>query len=104
MASDRLEILKTLVEQNPGNSFSRYGLAMEYRNRGDLESAVREFRALIGADPDYAYAYFHGGQTLERLGRLEEARAMYEPGLEAARRKGDGHALGEIQGARDLLG
>ena len=104
MASDRLEILKTLVEQNPGNSFSRYGLAMEYRNRGDLESAVREFRALIGADPDYAYAYFHGGQTLERLGRLEEARAMYDAGLEAARRKGDGHALGEIQGARDLLG
>jgi tetratricopeptide (TPR) repeat protein len=104
MASGRLEILKSMVQRNPRDSFSRYGLAMEYRNGGDLKGAVREFRALIAADPAYAYAYFHGGQTLERLGRLEEAAEMYRAGVEAAKAKGDEHARGEIQGALDLLG
>ena len=69
MASTRLEILKSMVEQNPTDSFARYGLAMEYRNTGDLEAAMGEFRALMASQPDYAPAYFHGGQTLERMGR-----------------------------------
>jgi len=70
MESTRLEILKGMVSQNPNDSFSRYGLAMEYRNGGDLEAAIREFRGLIEVNPNYGYAYFHGGQTLGRLGRL----------------------------------
>jgi Tfp pilus assembly protein PilF len=103
MTANRLELLKNLVAQNPRDSFSRYGLAMEYRNSGDLEAAMSEFRSLIAADPDYVAAYFHGGQTLERLGRQEEARDLYRNGLEAAGRKGDHHARGEIQAALDLL-
>jgi len=104
MASDRLEILKKMVAQNPGDSFSRYGLAMEYRNSGDLAAAKEEFSALMQLDPDYVPAYFHGGQTLERMSQLEEARAVYQQGIEAAQRKGDHHARGELQGALDLLG
>jgi hypothetical protein len=41
---------------------------------------------------------------LERLGRLEEAGAMYRAGIDSANRTGDGHARGELQGALDLLG
>jgi len=93
-----------MVAQDPKNSFSRYGLAMEYRNSGDLEAAMREFRELIAVNPDYGYAYFHGGQTLERLGRLEEAAEMYRSGIESASRTGDQHAKQELQGALDLLG
>ena len=74
MATNRLEILKSLLEQNPQDSFARYGLAMEYAKAGDLEQAVSEFRAVLAGNGDYSYAYFHGGQTLEKLGRVEEAR------------------------------
>jgi len=104
MARTRLEILKNMVAQKPGDSFLRYGLAMEYRNAGDLESAVREFDGLIAVDPDYGAAYFHAGQTLERLGRLEEARQMYLSGIEVTARQGNQHARSELQGALDLLG
>jgi tetratricopeptide (TPR) repeat protein len=104
MASTRLDILKSMVAQNPNDSFSRYGLAMEYRNSGDLEGAVREFRDLIAVNPDYAYAYFHCGQTLEKLGRLEDAADMYRAGIDSAMRTGDQHARGELQGALDLVG
>jgi Tfp pilus assembly protein PilF len=104
MASNRLQILKSMVEQNPADSFARYGLAMEYRNGGDLEAAMEEFRALMVHNPDYSPAYFHGGQTLERLGKLDEARAAYEKGVEVTTRSGDQHARSEMQGALDMLG
>lgn len=97
-------MLKEMVSQNPSDAFLRYGLAMEYRNGGDLEAAVREFREIIVANPDYSPAYFHGGQTLERLGRSDEARSLYETGVEVTTRKGDRHALSEMQAALDLLG
>ena len=103
MTTTRLDILKSMVAQNPGDSFSRYGLAMEYRNAGDLESAMLEFQELKRLNPDYSATYFHAGQTLERLGRTEEARAMYQEGIEITGRKGDLHARSELQGALDLL-
>jgi Tfp pilus assembly protein PilF len=104
MASTRLEILKSMVEQNPGDSFARYGLAMEYRNAGELAAALAEFRALLAAHPDYSAAYYHGGQTLERMGQPGEARELYRRGIEATTRKGDFHTRNEIQAALDLMG
>ena len=104
MPASRLTALKDMVAQNPRNSFLRYGLAMEYRNAGDLAAAAEEFRSLMVADPDDVAAYFHGGQTLEKLGREEEAREVYRNGLEAADRKGDHHARAEIAAALELMG
>jgi len=92
-----------MVEQNPADTFSRYGLAMELRNGGDLEGAIAQFQELRRINPDYSATYFHAGQTLERLGRLEEARAIYQEGIEVTTRKGDQHARSELQGALDML-
>jgi tetratricopeptide (TPR) repeat protein len=98
-----MEILKNMVEQNPRDSFARYGLAMEYANTGQMENAVTEFAALLEVNPDYAAAYFHGGQALEKLGRLEQARQIYEKGIEVTGRTGDHHTRSELQAALDLL-
>jgi len=101
---DRLDSLRMLIQQDPKNRLARYGLAMELANQGNLEAAVSEFRALIDTNPDYAYAYFHCGQMLEKLDRPDEARDSYRQGLEAAGRSGDDHARSELQGALDILG
>lgn len=101
--TNRMEVLKTMVQQNPRDTFARYGLAMEYVNNGQLENAVKEFRALLESNPDYAAAYFHGGQALEKLGRVEEARQTYQQGIQVTSRTGDQHTLSELQGALDLL-
>jgi tetratricopeptide (TPR) repeat protein len=103
MSTNRLEILKNLVAQNPADTFSRYGLAMEYRKAGDLEAAMREFESLLADNPDYVAAYFHAGQTLEKLRRLEQAGEIYRTGIEVARRTGDRHAASELEGALALL-
>jgi Flp pilus assembly protein TadD len=104
MPNERLEALKKLAEQDPTNTFVRYGLAHEYANDGDLEAAVREYRLLMETNPDYAVSYFHCGQALERLDRLEEARDAYEKGIEVTPRTGDDHTRSEIQAALDMVG
>jgi Tfp pilus assembly protein PilF len=103
VATNRVEILKQMVSQDPKNTFARYGLAMEYCNTGDFDQGLKEFEALLQADENYAAAYYHGGQALEKLGRLDEARAMYEKGIEITRRKGDLHTCSEIEAALSSL-
>ena len=92
-----------MVAQNPADAFARYGLAMELVKSGDLANGVAEFRALLGHNPDYAAAYFHGGQALEKLGDLEQARAFYEKGIAVTSRTGDAHTRSELQAALDML-
>ena len=103
MASNRLDTLKSMLQQDPASAFARYGLAMEYVNLGRLDEAVDEFHSLLGSHPDYCAGYYHGGRTLERLGKIDEARAMYEKGIEAATRTGDAHTRSELQAALDIL-
>jgi tetratricopeptide (TPR) repeat protein len=103
MSTNRMEILMNMVAQNPRDTFARYGLAMEYANSGNLQQAVAEYRVLLENNPDYAAAYFHGGQALEKLGLVDEARQMYRKGIETTARTGDGHTQSELQGALDML-
>jgi tetratricopeptide (TPR) repeat protein len=100
----RLEMLKDMVANSPTDAFLRYGLATEYANTGDLEQAVLEYKELLAANPNYAAGYYHGGRTLEKLGRLDEAREVYEKGIEVTTRTGDAHTRSELQAALDILG
>jgi tetratricopeptide (TPR) repeat protein len=103
MATNRVDILKQMLAQDPNNSFARYGLAMEYANTGQLDEAIEEFQSLLASDKSYVAAYYHGGQALEKLGRIQQARALYEEGIEASTRKGDLHTRSEIETALSLL-
>ena len=103
MSTNRMEVLMNMVAQNPRDTFARYGLAMEYGKQGNFETAIAEFRTLIEHSPEYAAAYFHGGQTLEKLGRVEEARDLYGKGIEVTTRTGDQHTRSELQAALDML-
>jgi len=103
MATNRLDILKQMLAQDPANSFARYGLAMEFAKSGDLKNAVDEFKSLISADSTYVAAYYHCGQTLEKMGDVDGARAIYEQGIAASSKKGDLHTRGEIEAALNLL-
>src|SRR5437764_1146420 len=104
MAESRLELLQNMVARNPGDSFARYGLAMEWARSGNLEQAVEEYRGLLAVNPNYAAAYYHGGQALAQLGRVDEARTLYREGIEATTRIGDLHTRSEIEAALQMLG
>jgi len=101
--TDRLTMLTQFLEQNPGDAFARYGLAMEYSRAGQTEQALEQFGKLLELHPDYTNGYFMAAQTLERSGRAAEAKKMLENGIEAAKRTGNKHALSEMSGMLEEL-
>lgn len=104
MAENRLEALKNLVAQNPGDCFARYGLAMAYANAGEHEQAVEQYRNLLEVNPKYVAAYYHGGQALEKAGKAEEARELYRRGIAVCTETGDQHTRSELEAVLELLG
>jgi tetratricopeptide (TPR) repeat protein len=95
---DRIAMLSEILAQNPGDAFARYGLAMEYSNRGEFEAALAEFAKLLTANPDYTAGYFMAAQTLAKASRVDEAKKMLADGIASAQRTGNGHALSEMEG------
>ena len=102
--SKRLEFLQKLTSSGSVDPFAWYGLAMEYRSLERREDALVAFEALRGRNPDYVAMYLMCGQMLEQIGRVEDAKAWLTSGMEAAKQKGDTHALGELEGALGALG
>jgi tetratricopeptide (TPR) repeat protein len=100
---DRLQMLKDLLAQDPNNQLARYGLAMEYSGKGEVDASVGEFKKLIEINPDYANAYFMAAQALAKADRAEEAKQLLRQGITAAARIGNSHAQGEMQGFLDEL-
>ena len=104
MSADRIAALQAMLQQDPNSAFARYGLAIAYVNADQKEEAIREFEALQQQHPDYAAGYYHHGRALETLGRIDEARAVMERGVEVTTRIGDAHTRSELQAALDMLG
>src|SRR5690348_10973798 len=100
---DRVEMLKEILAENPNDAFARYGLAMEYANAGNSSAALKEYEAIVAANPEYVPAYQMAGQLLMNQGRDEDARAWLEKGIAAARKAGNRHAESEMQGMLDTL-
>jgi tetratricopeptide (TPR) repeat protein len=97
MAQSRVEQLKEILAQDADNFLTRYALAMEYSNCGDVNAAVAEFKLLLEKNPDYANAYFMAAQALAGAERGAEAVQMLRDGIAAAKRSGNGHAESEMQ-------
>jgi predicted Zn-dependent protease len=94
---DRIAALNEVLTENPKDAFARYGLAMEYSNKGDFDRALAEFAILLESHPDYTAGYFMGAQTLARAERPEEAKKMLADGIASARRTGNLHAQSEME-------
>jgi Flp pilus assembly protein TadD len=99
----RKEQIEAMLRETPDDPFLHYGLAMEFVSAGNDAAAIERFRTLLAIDADYVPAYLQAGQALVRTGRQEEARNTLMEGIKAAKRKGDDHALGEMQGFLDGL-
>ncbi len=100
---DKAAGLKEILEQDPKNSFARYGLAMEYAGRGETEAALAEFGQLLSDHPDYTAGYFMAAQTLAKAGREAEAKQKLVDGLACAKQTGNSHAGREMQAMLDEM-
>ena len=101
---DRAATLRQFLEDNPKDSFARYGLAMEHVRAGDAQGALEEFRKLVEINPEYTAAYQMAAQTLMKLGKNGDASNWLERGLACATRTGNAHAKAEMQAMLDEIG
>jgi tetratricopeptide (TPR) repeat protein len=103
MASERVEHLKSILAQDPRNTFARYALGMEYMAAGETDSALQEFRVVLEVDANYANAFFMGAQALEEAERIAEAVQWLREGIVCAQRAGNKHAETEMQSMLEEL-
>lgn len=99
MEKSRLEMLEEFVAQRPADAFAHYGLAMEYAKVGRADEALATFDKLRGFNPGYTAAYYQAGVLLGKLGRVEEARRLFQQGIDVAARNGDFHTRSELEQA-----
>jgi len=66
-------------QQQPDAALRR---AVQLHQAGDMEGAVREYRAYLNQVPDSVMAHSNLGAALSRLGRFEEAIAEYKQAME----------------------
>ena len=99
MASNRLELLSGILTKDPNNLLARYGLAMEYAQRGDYTNSLENFRALMVTNPNYVAAYYQAGRVLHKIGEGKQAREIFMQGIAACNRVGDLHARSELEAA-----
>jgi tetratricopeptide (TPR) repeat protein len=102
--SNKLAQLEKMLAQQPCDPFLLYALGMEHKKLGDLARAIEQFSRTIEVDPNYCYAYYQKGQTLELQGDTNAAKQSYQAGIDAARRTNDDHARSELETALQMLG
>lgn len=93
----RRHVLEEIVSKQPNDAFSRYGLALECMNNGDMAAADAQFRELLQRNSGYVPAYLMYGQLLARESRNEEAKAILTQGIIAATQAGNSHARSEME-------
>jgi Tfp pilus assembly protein PilF len=103
MSKSRREQLEAMLAETPHDAELRYFLAMEHISAGDQDAALRCFQELMTAAPDYVPTYVQAGQLYNRLGQEAEAKTTYRTGIDVARKKGDFHAAGEMEGFLDSM-
>jgi tetratricopeptide (TPR) repeat protein len=104
MEMSRREKIEAMLIDEPGDTFLRYSLAMEYRSEGNHDASIAKLRELSVDRPPYVPAFFMAAQQLVDLGRIEEARTFLRDGIDEARRQGDSHAAAEMSELLASLG
>lgn len=100
---DRIAQLKDFIEKYPEDMFSRHALAMEYLKVGNESQAEEVMRSLLADDPHHTGTYYHLGKLLEKAGRIDQAIAVYEEGIQFCQRLAAHNDLRELKGALVLI-
>ncbi len=102
--SARRRMLEESLSADPGDTFLRYGLAMQCLRDGDVAEGRERLQALIADHPtDQVAAHQQLGQSYLESEEWADAGQILRAGIALAHRVGDRHAAGEMQGLLETL-
>ncbi len=92
----RLEFLEKNLQENPGDPFFKYALAMEIKTT-DPSKAVSLLEELMEENPDYLATYYTLGKLLYEEEETDKALMFLKTGLDLAIRTKEIKAQNEIR-------
>lgn len=99
MSESLIETLKSFLEEDPRDSFTRFALALEYQKMGETAKTLELFNEILQQNPDYTGVYYHLGKLYEQLGNPQKASEVYILGIDAATRSNELQTVKELREA-----
>lgn len=99
MQGGRIDALKGMLEKDPQDAMLHYLLGNEYFKLERYGEAIEAIRTYLNLAEDEGAAYRTLAQSLERIGKVSEARIAYRQGIEAAGRHGHPGMAAEFETA-----
>jgi tetratricopeptide (TPR) repeat protein len=101
--TNRVEILKGYLEEDPKDCFSMYALALEYSKQNRNHEAIGLLKQVLNINPGYLAAYYQLGKFFEQERNFGEATSIFTKGIMVAMEQQNQKTLNELQSALDLL-
>ena len=101
--SDRIEAIKAMLKDSPGDVFLLYSLGMEEASAGRLDLAAGALIDCVTADQNYLPARIELAKVLRSGGELNQARAAFESALDLAIKQEDEHSADAIRAQIEAL-
>lgn len=95
---ERLELLKQFTQDEPGNPFNWYALAIEYRE-SNPSRAMELFQLVLDQHPSYLATYLPAAHLFAEHDRLQLAQETFEKGIDLAKKEDNRKAHQELQNA-----
>jgi len=86
--SSRIDIFKQMLESDPANSPVLFGLAKEYEKSGQTEDMIETLERYLAAFDDEGNAFGMLARAYKNAGKLDQARATFQRGIDAATKHG----------------
>jgi tetratricopeptide (TPR) repeat protein len=102
MSEQRLKTLIKFYEEDPGDPFNLYALALEYQ-KTDVAKSDSLFSKLLTDFTDYVPSYYHAARVKVELNQPQAALRIYQKGIEIARQQNERKAAQELRSALDEL-
>lgn len=102
MTTQRITQLQQFYDEDRGDPFNAYALALEYLNH-DREKSRRLFEELLSDHKNYLPTYYHAAKLFQERGEIIKATEIYEAGMALAKTLNDQKALRELRSAYEEM-
>ena len=94
---DRERMFNEVLEIDPEDLIANFGLGDISYRRGQYEQAMGYLQKVLETDPKYSQAYLLLGKSYQALGKKEEAKDIFEKGVNIASSRGEMMPANEMQ-------
>jgi tetratricopeptide (TPR) repeat protein len=103
MPNPRIDPLKEILAIDPQDDVAWFGLGKAYMEDQNFEEAAKALARCVAVKPGYSAAYFALAQSLHKLGRIQECRAICMTGIEVSTKNGDAMVTKQLQVLQSTL-